>query len=265
MNSRFAALTLAFLVAGSVAAQQNDDDAVIAAALATWQKSLRGGVELRLGAERYSLKLAGIASFSSKLMEAGASMPLAMSFFARNEEKSGWLPKADASGMTVWEMHVARPGFDDERSHALIAGAADRSTIYIATLEKKDGVWRTTWTGTMTPMREETPAVERAPLPPDLAPLRVGGDVKAPILVKRVDPIIPGKAVEERISGIVIVEVIIDKSGRVRDVQVLKPLPFGVDAAVSDAVREWEFRPGTLNKVPVDVIYNLTVVIRAPS
>src|SRR5438046_54789 len=143
MNWRFAALTLAFLVAGSVAAQQSDDDAVIAAALSTWQKSFPAGVELRLGAERYSLKLAGIASFSSKLMEAGASMPLALNFFARNEEKGGWLPKVDANVMTVREIHVARPGFDDERSHAFIAGAADRSTIYIATLEKKDGVWRT--------------------------------------------------------------------------------------------------------------------------
>jgi hypothetical protein len=49
------------------------------------------------------------------------------------------------------------------------------------------------------------------------------------------------------------------------DVQVLKPLPFGVDKAVSDAVRQWEFRPGTLNGMPADVIYNVTVGIRVPS
>jgi TonB family protein len=42
-------------------------------------------------------------------------------------------------------------------------------------------------------------------------------------------------------------------------VQVLKPLPFGLDQAAVDAVRRWKFRPGTLNGQPVDVIFNLTV------
>ncbi len=41
--------------------------------------------------------------------------------------------------------------------------------------------------------------------------------------------------------------------------QVLKPLPFGLDQAAVDAVRRWKFKPGTLNGQPVDVIFNLTV------
>ena len=44
-----------------------------------------------------------------------------------------------------------------------------------------------------------------------------------------------------------------------RNVQVLKPLPFGLDQAAVDAVRRWKFKPGTLNGQPVDVIFNLTV------
>ncbi len=54
-------------------------------------------------------------------------------------------------------------------------------------------------------------------------------------------------------------ECIIDKQGNVTNVQVLKPLPFGLDAAAVDAVRRWKFKPGTLNGQPVDVIFNLTV------
>ena len=51
----------------------------------------------------------------------------------------------------------------------------------------------------------------------------------------------------------------IDAVPDVTNVQVLKPLPFGLDQAAVDAVRRWKFRPGTLNGQPVDVIFNLTV------
>src|SRR5204862_2307472 len=91
------------------------------------------------------------------------------------------------------------------------------------------------------------------------APLRVGGDVKAPIKISSVDPVYPEVARKARISGIVIVECTIDKNGYVIDVHVLKPLPFGLDQAAVEAVKKWKFRPGTLNGQPVDVLYNLTV------
>jgi protein TonB len=90
-------------------------------------------------------------------------------------------------------------------------------------------------------------------------PLRVGGDVKAPVVITRVEPTYPEVARKARIAGIVIVECIIDKTGNVTNVQVLKPLPFGLDQAAVDAVKRWKFKPGTLNGQPVDVIFNLTV------
>ena len=90
-------------------------------------------------------------------------------------------------------------------------------------------------------------------------PYRVGGDVTAPVVISRVEPIYPAEARAARISGIVIVEAIIDRNGSVRDVKVLKPLPFGLDQAAADAVKQWTFRPATLDGKPVDVIFNLTV------
>ena len=89
--------------------------------------------------------------------------------------------------------------------------------------------------------------------------LRVGGDVKAPIIIRRVDPQYTDEARQNHISGIVILEVVIDKNGRVKDAMVLKGLPFGLAQAAIDAVRQWTFKPGTLNGEPVDVIFNLTV------
>ena len=83
--------------------------------------------------------------------------------------------------------------------------------------------------------------------------------MKAPIVIKRVEPIYTADALANRISGIVIVETVVDHNGDVKDVRVLKPLPFGLDQAAVDAVKQWKFRPGTMNGDPVDVLFVLTV------
>jgi protein TonB len=93
-------------------------------------------------------------------------------------------------------------------------------------------------------------------------PVRVGGDVKAPVNVSRVDPQYTEIARKARIEGIVIIEAIIDRDGNVTDARVLKPLPMGLDQAALEAVRRWKYKPGTLNGQPVPVIYNLTVNFR---
>lgn len=89
--------------------------------------------------------------------------------------------------------------------------------------------------------------------------LRVGGDVKAPVVLQRVEPVYPEVARKARVSGIVILEAVIDRTGAVKDVRVLEGLPFGLDEAAVDAVKQWRFAPATLNGQPVDVLFNLTV------
>ncbi|HJW93359.1 MAG TPA: energy transducer TonB, partial [Thermoanaerobaculia bacterium] len=61
------------------------------------------------------------------------------------------------------------------------------------------------------------------------------------------------------ITGVVVVEAVIGKDGRVEDVKVLKGLPMGLSDEAVSAVRQWRFKPGTLNGEPVDVIFSLTV------
>lgn len=90
-------------------------------------------------------------------------------------------------------------------------------------------------------------------------PIRVGGDVKAPQKLVYPSPQYTEIARKARITGVVIVEAIIDKEGNVTNVKVLKGLPMGLDQAAAEAVRKWKFEPATLNGKPVAVIYNLTV------
>ena len=91
------------------------------------------------------------------------------------------------------------------------------------------------------------------------APLRVGGDVKAPTVIDKPEPKYTEPARHAHITGVVVVEAIISRDGTVQEVKVLKGLPMGLSEQATEAVRKWRFHPGTLNGEPVDVIFNLTV------
>lgn len=90
-------------------------------------------------------------------------------------------------------------------------------------------------------------------------PLVVGGDVKAPVTIRRVDPEYPRPAQLAGIQGTVVMRCVIDRQGRIRSAEVHKAVHPILDAAALAAVRQWRFRPGTLNGQPVDVIFHLTV------
>jgi protein TonB len=91
---------------------------------------------------------------------------------------------------------------------------------------------------------------------------RVGGDVKAPEVIDRVDPMYSEVARRARIQGVVLLEAIIDRNGNVTDVRVLKPLELGLDQEAMNAVKQWKFKPGTLNGQPVPVVFILTIYFR---
>jgi periplasmic protein TonB len=100
------------------------------------------------------------------------------------------------------------------------------------------------------------PPAPRAPAPPP--PIPVGGVVRAPQKVHHVAPSYPAIAQQAKISGVVILEALIAEDGSVRQVKVLKSIPL-LDAAATDAVRQWRFTPTLLNGVPVQVIMSVTV------
>jgi periplasmic protein TonB len=92
--------------------------------------------------------------------------------------------------------------------------------------------------------------------------LRVGGEITKPVRLGGAQPAYTELARKARIQGVVIVEAVIDKEGKVTNVRVLKGLPMGLDQSAVDAVKSWRFRPATLNGRPVSVYYSLTVNFR---
>ena len=59
------------------------------------------------------------------------------------------------------------------------------------------------------------------------------------------------------VQGDVVLDVTIDPSGRVADLQVLRALGFGVESDVVETVRRWTFRPATRDGVPVASVQEL--------
>ncbi len=90
-------------------------------------------------------------------------------------------------------------------------------------------------------------------------PYQIGGAIKAPERVFAADPVYPEEAREGRVQGVVILQTIIDTSGKVSNVRVLKGLPSGLTESAVEAVRQWRFRPATLEGKPVAVYYLVTV------
>ncbi len=90
-------------------------------------------------------------------------------------------------------------------------------------------------------------------------PLRVGGDVKPPQLINKVEPSYPEAARKARMEGVVILEAIITASGAVEEVKVLKSVNPLLDAAATRAVQQWRYRPATLNGRAVRVYLTVTV------
>jgi TonB family protein len=66
------------------------------------------------------------------------------------------------------------------------------------------------------------------------------------------DPVYPAQALRQRTRGWVELEFTVTSSGGVRDIQVVGAEPYGVfEAAATDALAQWRFRPRLVNGQPV--------------
>jgi len=83
-----------------------------------------------------------------------------------------------------------------------------------------------------------------------------------PRVLRRVDPEYTPEAKKARIAGIVVVEVIVERDGRVGAARVLKPLPFGLSQKAVEAVRQWRFSPATHEGKPIRAFFTVTVDFR---
>jgi protein TonB len=96
---------------------------------------------------------------------------------------------------------------------------------------------------------------------PPKGPVRVGGDVKQPRVLKIVEPKYPAEARRARVEGVVVIEATVTEQGSVDKVKVISGPPLLTQAAAL-AVQQWKYEPTYLNGQPVPVILTAKVTFQ---
>jgi TonB family protein len=99
--------------------------------------------------------------------------------------------------------------------------------------------------------REVTPAA------PEASIVRPGPGVANPVVLRSVRPQYTQDAMRRKVQGIVQLEVVVDPTGSVVGVEVLKSLDPELDAEAVKAARQWVFRPATIDGKPVSIMVML--------
>ncbi len=90
----------------------------------------------------------------------------------------------------------------------------------------------------------------------------VGGNVAAPVPIYQPEPPYSEEARKAKYQGTVVLLIVVDQKGNVRNVQVFKPLGLGLDEKAVETVRTWKFRPAMRNNNPVAVRVSVEVTFR---
>ena len=105
-------------------------------------------------------------------------------------------------------------------------------------------------------------AAARPPLAPGESIDRVGAGVSQPSVIFKQDPEYSEEARKAKLSGTVLLAVVVDKEGLARDVRVVRPLGLGLDEKAVEAVQQWKFNPGMKAGEPVNVRANIEINFR---
>ncbi len=87
----------------------------------------------------------------------------------------------------------------------------------------------------------------------------MGGDVKAPKIRFSPEPEFSEAARYEKFQGVVVVDLVVDHDGKVRNVKIVRPLGLGLDEQAVAMIKTWSFEPAKLDGKPVPVEMNVEV------
>jgi TonB family protein len=156
----------------------------------------------------------------------------------------------------------------DLRSEALKVSSGTPDTVEVRAPKRK--------AAESTPI-PEPPAVDlAAPATPEalaklssiptqmpVAAPRISQGVVEAVLVHRVEPVYPLQARNQHIQGKVTLSATIAADGAVSKVSVVGGSPVLAEAAKT-AVRQWRYRPATLNGTPIEVLKEIIVLFAQP-
>lgn len=84
-------------------------------------------------------------------------------------------------------------------------------------------------------------------------PLRIGRGVSPPRQIYHREPEFSEAARVAKFQGTILLQLVVNKEGAPTDIQISRPLGYGLDAKAVEAVRSWTFSPAEKDGVPVNV------------
>jgi protein TonB len=82
---------------------------------------------------------------------------------------------------------------------------------------------------------------------------RVGPDITPPRIIYSPDPTYDEASRKAKVSGIVVLAIVVNSEGNAEDVKVTKSLSHSLDQRAIDAVAQWRFTPAMKDGKPVAV------------
>lgn len=90
-------------------------------------------------------------------------------------------------------------------------------------------------------------------------PFRIGAGIQPPRIIREVKPLYSDEARRLGVAGEVLLDVVVQRDGRVGTVRLLRGLRPDLNERAIEAVRQWIFSPATRNGSPVDVLVEVAV------
>ena len=171
----------------------------------------------------------------------------------------------------IYDITIAAPGFakQDQQGVKFEGSTARRMemTLNVGAIEERVNV-QSELDPTQQKLLAEKLAAERAAMgavssaAPAMRPqrIRVGGNVQAANLIRKVTPLYPPTAKLDRVEGTVIMAAVIGKDGTIVSLeQVNKLVDSRLAEAAMEAVKQWIYKPTLLNGEPIEVITQIDV------
>ncbi len=94
--------------------------------------------------------------------------------------------------------------------------------------------------------------------PPHREPIRMGGTFGPWEPIYKVNPAYPSDAIKSLISGVVVLQVVVNERGEVYEAQVIRGHPL-LNGSALDALRQWKYKVSYFAGRPVPVLATVTV------
>lgn len=94
--------------------------------------------------------------------------------------------------------------------------------------------------------------------PPGSSKPAVGGQLQLPQMISSVAPVYPPGARMQRVAGVVVLDALVDETGKVVETTIISG-PQPLVSAAQQSVRNWRYKPAQLNGKPIPIHTKISV------